>query len=211
MKKCVVVGAGTYGQVYAEYLKKEYDIIGFVDDNVTLIDKTINGVKVLGDFKYLINNIEKDVFVFVPIGNNMIKETFLKKLWAEGFKTPNYIHPTANIDPSVKIADNAVYILQNTTIMPLSELKEGVMISAGSIVSHHSTIESNVFISFGVNVGASLRIKERAYIGIGATIMTGVKEIGKDTLIGAGAVVIREVPDNAVVVGNPGKIIKYNQ
>ena len=67
MKKCVIVGAGTYGQVYAEYLKKEYDIIGFVDDNVTLIDKTINGVKVLGDFKYLINNIEKDVFVFVPI------------------------------------------------------------------------------------------------------------------------------------------------
>lgn len=44
---------------------------------------------------------------------------------------------------------------------------------------------------------------------MGATVMTGVKKLGKDCLIGAGSVVIRDVEDNAVVVGNPAKVLKY--
>lgn len=39
--------------------------------------------------------------------------------------------------------------------------------------------------------------------------MTGVKRLGQDCLIGAGAVVIKDVPDGAVVAGVPGKVIKY--
>ena len=41
--------------------------------------------------------------------------------------------------------------------------------------------------------------------------MTGVKEIGAYSLIGAGSVIIQDVPDYAVVVGNPGKVIKNSQ
>lgn len=38
--------------------------------------------------------------------------------------------------------------------------------------------------------------------------MTGVKVVGEDALIGAGAVIIKDIPDGATVVGNPGRIIK---
>lgn len=53
-------------------------------------------------------------------------------------------------------------------------------------------------------------VGERSFIGANATVIQGIK-IGKDVVIGAGSVVINDVPDFAVVVGNPGKIIKYNK
>jgi acetyltransferase EpsM len=45
-------------------------------------------------------------------------------------------------------------------------------------------------------------------IGAGATVTPGIK-IGKWALVGAGAVIIENIPDHAVVVGNPGRIIRY--
>jgi sugar O-acyltransferase (sialic acid O-acetyltransferase NeuD family) len=208
-KKCIIIGAGTYGNVYAEYLKKEYHILGFADDDEELIGKEFSGLKVLGNVEEVIKNAAKDIAFFVPIGDCSVRVRILKKLNRLGFRTPNYIHPTANIHDSVKIADNAVYILQGTVIMPFSRIDKYVMISSGTIITHHAHIQRGVFISFGVNIGASLTVKERAFIGIGATIMTGIKSVGENSLTGAGAVIIEDIPDNAVVVGNPGRILKY--
>jgi acetyltransferase EpsM len=58
-------------------------------------------------------------------------------------------------------------------------------------------------------LAVSVSVGEGTHIGIGACVIQGIK-IGKWTIIGAGAVIINDIPDNAVVVGNPGKIIKYN-
>ena len=85
------------------------------------------------------------------------------------------------------------------------------MISMNALVAHHNHLHKGTFISTGVNFGASISAQENTYIGIGATIMTGLHCLGKDCVVGAGAVVIRDVPDNAVVAGVPAKIIKYKQ
>lgn len=74
-------------------------------------------------------------------------------------------------------------------------------------IGHHVTIGNGVFMSSGVNVGANLSIKDHVYVGIGATIMTGIGEVGKGSLIGAGSVVIRKVEPNTTIVGNPGRVI----
>jgi acetyltransferase-like isoleucine patch superfamily enzyme len=52
-------------------------------------------------------------------------------------------------------------------------------------------------------------IGDRCFIGIRAIIMPGVK-IGNEVIVGSGAVVTKDVPDNCIVVGNPAKIIKEN-
>lgn len=210
IKNCIIYGAGTYGQVYASYLEESYNILGFIDDNPLVKGNKIQGYIVLGGFDYLKNNLDVSIDIFIPIGNPSVKEKILRNTQALGYKTPNFIHKTADIHKNVKLGTSAVYILQNTTIMPFSTINDGVMISAGTIISHHSTIESNVFISFGVNVGASLAIKNKAYLGIGCTIMTGLQSVGVGAIVGAGAVVIKNIPDYTTVVGNPAKIIKYN-
>ena len=52
-----------------------------------------------------------------------------------------------------------------------------------------------------------VRIKQRAWIGAGATILPGVT-VGKYAIVGAGSVVTRDVPDYSVVVGNPARVVK---
>ena len=95
--------------------------------------------------------------------------------------------------------------------MPYTVIDDYVMISMNALVAHHNHLYKGTFISTGVNFGASINAHENTYIGIGATIMTGLHNLGKDCIVGAGAVVIRDVPDNAVVAGVPAKVIKFNK
>ncbi len=206
-ENCVIVGAGTYGQVYAAYLKEKYNIIGFIDDNKALHHIHVDDIKVLGDFDFLLSNIERSTNVFIPVGNNHIRVNLLQRVIGAGFKTPNFVHKDTQIHSSVKLG-KCVYILPGTHIMPFTEIKDFVLVSMGVNIAHHTIIEQGCFFSQGVNIGASIHLKENAYCGIASTVMTGVKEIGKNSLIGAGAVIIRDVPDGATVVGNPGRIIK---
>lgn len=206
-KKCVIVGAGTYGQVYASYLAEKYKEIVFIDDDKSLHGSFFEGVKVLGDFNYLLSKMDKSLLdVYVPIGNNKIRVSFLKKLKNASFSTPSFIHPSAQINSTVKIG-NPVYILPSVTIMPLTIIDDYVMVSVGVNISHHTRLKEGVFISHGVNVGASTILENNVFCGINSTIMTGVKEIGENAIIGAGAVVIRDVAANKTVAGVPAKII----
>ena len=95
--------------------------------------------------------------------------------------------------------------------MPYTKIKNFVMISMGVNVAHHSILHEGTFLSTGVNFGASIIAHKYAYIGISSTIMTGVHELGENCLIGAGAVVIKDVPTKAVMAGIPAKVLKYRE
>jgi len=207
--KAIIIGAGTYGQVYCEYLKEDYDIIGFVDDNEELLGKHFCGVPVLGNFNYIVESVDKTVNIFVPIGNNKTRVSLINKLEVLGYNLPSFIHKSSHIHQSVQLG-KTVYALPGCNIMPFSTIEDYVMISMGVNIAHHTVLGKGSFYSQGTNVGACITINSYAFCGIGSTIMTGVHTVGNNTTIGSGALVIKDVPDNAVVVGNPGRVIRYN-
>ena len=77
-------------------------------------------------------------------------------------------------------------------------------------MEHDVQIEDFVHISPGSVITGGIKIGEGTQVGAGATVIPGIT-IGKWVTIGAGAVVINDIPDFAVVVGNPAKIIKFNK
>ncbi len=211
--RSIIIGAGTYGEVYLAYLQESgINVVGFVDDNPDLQESSIRGVNVLGTTRDLAKLKEEYGIeaVYCPLGNNRLRVEFLQKAKSLGYKTPNFIHPSVIMHDSVKLGEG-VYILLGARIMPYTVIDDYVMISMNALIAHHNHLQKGTFISTGVNFGASIIAKERTYIGIGATIMTGIHELGQDSVIGAGAVVIRDVPDNAVVAGVPAKIIRIKE
>ena len=207
-KKALIISAGSYAQVYSEYLSSEYEIIGFFDDDEKLLGTVINGISVLGKLNELDNFLSNDLStcIFVPLGDNKLRSRLLSEYGEKGYLTPSFISKDSIVPESVKIG-RAVYILPGANIMPLTTIGDFTMISSGVNIAHHTIINKACFFSQGSNVGASIEIGDYVFCGIASTIMTGVEKIGDDSVIGAGAVVIKNVNGGETVVGNPGRVI----
>lgn len=209
--KSIIIGAGKYGEVYLSYLQEAgINVVGFLDDDPIAADKRFGGLPVLGPTSILSTLKEEYgiTSVYCPLGNNRLRVKFLKLANSLGYDTPCYIHPSVIISPNVEVG-KGVYILLGTQVMPYTKIEDYVMISMNVNVAHHNILKTGTFLSTGCNFGASIVAEENTYCGIGSTIMTGLHRLGKDCLIGAGAVVIKDVPDGAIMAGVPAKIIKY--
>ncbi|MDP5232008.1 MAG: NeuD/PglB/VioB family sugar acetyltransferase [Cellulophaga sp.] len=209
-KNAVILGGGTYGEVFLTYLLEQgFNIVGFFDDNKVREGEILHGVPVLGTFEdLLLNNDPKKINqVFCPIGDNKIRTKYLTILRNKGFEIPNFIHESVILSKDI-IIGQGVYLLPGVIIMPHTTIKDFVIVSMGSRVAHHTILDEGTFISTGVNVGASIHIAKKAFLGISATIMTGVKNIGENAIVGSGAVVIRDVKANHIVAGVPAKTLR---
>ena len=211
--RSIIIGAGTYAEVYLAYLQEAgVEVIGFADDDPKYEGKCVRNVPVLGktsDLAILRDRHHLEA-AYCPLGNNKLRVKFLKLAKELGYQTPNYIHPSVIVSPNVSIGEG-VYILLGTTIMPHTTIKDYVMISMGVHLAHHVVLEEGVFLSTGCNFGASITAHKYAYCGISSTIMTGLHELGEDCLIGAGAVVIKDVPERAVMAGVPAKVLRVKE
>lgn len=118
----------------------------------------------------------------------------------------HYLNGTISIGENVLFAKN-VFIDYSGFV----KIEDNVKIAAGvSIESHHRDLEAKEK-GLDVNIPTELLIKEGAYIGTHAIILDSCNYIGKYARIGAGAVVTKDVPDYATVVGVPAKVVKINQ
>lgn len=105
---------------------------------------------------------------------------------------------TCDIMPQTQIGENAHFAHQGL----------GVVINQDAIIGNNVKIGAHVIIGGRKGNPVVPRIGDNVEIGAGAIIL-GEIIIGNNAIIGAGSVVINSVPENAVVVGNPGKVIKY--
>lgn len=120
------------------------------------------------------------------------------------------IHREHYLDGTIKIGNNVV--LAKHVFIDYSGkvvIEDNVKLTNGVIIeTHHRDLEAYIN-GEDVNIPTSLQICEGAYIGSRAIILDSCNYIGKYSRIGAGAVVTKDVPDYALVVGVPAKVIKF--
>ena len=116
----------------------------------------------------------------------------------------NAIHPTAYLMEDVLIKENVI-LHENSHIGYRTELYDGVIID-GAHLAHHNVIEDCSVIVSGAVLGGNVTIGRFTRVYIGAMIKNRT-QIGENSIIGAGSVVLSNVNDNTIVAQKPGKMI----
>jgi sugar O-acyltransferase (sialic acid O-acetyltransferase NeuD family) len=144
--------------------------------------------------------------VIVAIGDNTLRRKVVG-ITTHAFAT--CVDRTALVSKHAAIGEGSM-ILQGAIVQAQTEVGNHVILNTGCQVDHDCNISDYVHIAPGAVLCGTVQVGEGTLVGAGAVILPG-KKIGSWVTIGAGAVVIDDVPDYAVVVGNPGRIIKYNR
>lgn len=213
MKNIVIVGVGGFGREIKvlidqiNQVENRYKIIGFYDDAENC-NKSYNGVLYLGTINDL-NTVAEKTSVVIGIGDPKIKSKVIQQL-----KNPNLDFPLL-IHPSVIMSNDCVSIGQGTIICAGCiitcniEIGDFVTLNLCSTVGHDTVIKNYSSFMPSVNISGEVVIHENVYVGTGAKIINQL-EIGKNTIVGAGAVVSKSLPENCTAVGIPAKPIKFH-
>jgi len=215
MKKLIILGAGgncldildTVYDINRYNERVVYECIGFLDDNKKLWGEEFYGTRVLGPLNDSLNY--RNCFFVNGIGsahNFWRKKDIIEKtgIPLEQFET--IIHPSAKISGMAKIGRGTV-VLPNVTVCSNAVVGNHVIILPNTAINHDTFIENYTCIASGVCISGDVTIGRSCYIGSNSSIKDGVY-IDDFSLIGMGSVVIDDVKENSVVVGNPAKKLR---
>jgi sugar O-acyltransferase (sialic acid O-acetyltransferase NeuD family) len=210
--RTIIVGGRVDGhaKVVLEILNagNKYEVVGFVDDDSAKKGMEIKGIKIIGGTDDLIK-IKNDLAVeagIVAIGNNPMRRKLSEKITKSGLELINAIHPTVYMDPDVKVGQGC-YIGQGVIVVTGTIIYDCVNIHTGTTIDHDNVIESGANLGPGVHTAGRVKIHQDAFLGTGAIVIPDAS-VGRASVIGAGGVVINEIPANVLAVGVPAKVIK---
>ena len=208
--KLVIWGASGHARVVADIIRAEqsYEIAGFLDDqNPERAQTEFCGTLILGGQEQLEGLLKRGIsHLIVAVGDCQARLRLSALAQSIGFKLATGIHPRATIAADVHIGDGTV-IMAGAVINPGAHIGENVIINTCASVDHDCVIEDGVHISPGGRLAGNIIAGRAAWIGIGATIINGIR-IGAGAIIGAGSIVLRDIPDDVCAYGVPAKIIK---
>lgn len=198
----IIYGGGGHGKTVIELVRAlgKYRLIGIVDDRMVpgcdvLDAPVIGGASLLGSLAE--NGLHKVVNAVGGIGHVEVRVRIFELLMAAGFQFPTVIHPTAFVEPSVKIEDG-VQILAKTYISSDAMIGFGTVINAGVVVSHDCQLGKYVNLSPGAMLAGGVSLGDRVQVGMAATINIDIK-VGDGSRIGNGATVKADVPADTKV------------
>ena len=215
MKKIAIVGAGGFGrevkmlidQMNQNY--KQYEFVGFYDDYIE-IGTIINGFKVLGSINELVQ-IDYNLEVVISIADPRIKKKIYETINCNHFISfPTLIHPNVLIGTDeVSFGYGCIICASNIITVNIS-LGNFVILNLACTVGHDTKIGDYCSFMPSVNISGEVNIENSVYVGTGAKIIN-LLTIGNSTIVGAGAVVSKSLPEKCTAVGIPAKPIKYHE
>jgi len=215
-KKIIIIGTGGNSIDIIDLIDDinikssiKYKCIGFLDDNLSMKNKEIMGIKVLGSLDSAKNYQDDNVYFVNSIGsptNFWKKEKIIAKADLTKDRFISLIHPSASISQTASIGYGCV-ILRNASISAHAKIGNHIIIFPNSLISHNNEIGDYSTIMGGVVISGNVKIGKSSYLSPSCSI-DGNKIIGNTCLIGMGSSVLQNVEDNSVMVGSPAKFLR---
>ena len=185
------------------------EFLGFIDNDSSKKGMDFHGYRVFGGFEVLDDFSGDDVHIVNTITQTTaVRYETTREVVRRGFPLANLIYPTVDLRMARVGVGN--YIQEAVQIQAEVSIGDNSSIHMGTLIGHETSIGNSTFIAHAVSVSGLVEIGDGVTIGTNSTILPRIK-VGNWATIGAGTVVIKDVPDYAIVVGNPAKIVKYNE
>lgn len=212
MQKVVILGAGGFAREVlwvfreANEINQQWEALGFIDENPENQGKAICDLPVLGSFEWFKTVDKSNIKVICGTGSPRTKQHLAEKAESLGLEFCSVIHPNVRMSEYVEIGKGTV-ITAGNIITTQVKIGNHVSLNLDCTIGHDDVIEDYCNIAPGAHISGNVTLKEGVNFGTGAVILQGVT-VGKWSIIGAGAAVINDIPDNVTAVGVPAKVIK---
>lgn len=217
-KKIIIIGAGgtsrdildTINDINEHNGKIVFECLGFLDDDSSLHGRKLMGVSILGSID--MGKEYPDCFFVLGIGhvkNIFIKEDLMGRLNSSLERFVTIIHPTADVSKTAKVGIGSV-LLRGVVVMSRVVIGNHVVVHPQAVISHDASIGDLSFIAPGASVGGSVKVGRSCFIGSNSCSREYLS-IGDGSIIGMGTVILNDIPQDSVYVGNPGKFVKKSR
>jgi acetyltransferase EpsM len=197
----IIYGASGHGLVILDILKKQgIHNCQFIDD---FPKQQWIGGPILPPQEITYSMDQQAV---VAVGANHVRKRITKKY---EFDYQHAIHPNAIVAIPIENIGPGTVIMAGVVINPEVRIGCHAIINTSCSIDHECVLGDFVHVSPNATLCGNVKVGEGTHVGAGAVIIQGIN-IGKWATVGAGAVVIKDVPDFAVVVGNPARILRVN-
>lgn len=213
MNDIVIYGSGGFAREVALLIEdinkenNEWNILGFLDDDDENHGKEINELTVLGSEVWLLDR--ENIHVVLGIGSPKYKKIIIKKL--ENYKNviyPNLIHPTVKFSRFNEIGRGNV-ICEGNILTTNIKLTDFVTVNLNCTIGHDTKLGAYSTLLPNASISGNVIFEECVDFGTNSTIIQGIK-VGAETIVGAGAVVVKDLPAKCTAVGMPAKPIKFH-
>lgn len=198
--RLVVFGAGGHGKVVFDALVAGgHRVHAFVDDRV-VPGRAWCGVPVLP----LSDLPPGPVQVALGVGGNAAREIVAARVEERGHRLVTCIHPSAVVSAAAVVGRGA-YVGALAVVNPAAVVGEGAIVNTAAVLEHDVLVGRFSHVCPRAVVGGGGVVGDGALLGTGAVVLP-LGRVGHQSTVGAGAVVLREVPDRTVAVGVPARL-----
>lgn len=208
MNKIIIVGAGGFGRELLQWIKDinsetpTWKISGFIDDNTHALDGIEIDYKIIGTIKNW--QPKEDEEFALAMGSPELKRKIVAQLKEKGAKFATVIHPKAILTEFTKYGEGFI-MFPGSKLSVNSEVGNFVTLLA-TFIGHDTYIGDYSVISGGCNVVRNVHIGNDVFLAAGVCIAQNVK-IGDGAYLGLGCVVLKDVPPEATMFGNPARAL----
>ncbi|HDQ16305.1 MAG TPA: sugar O-acyltransferase [Bacteroidetes bacterium] len=214
-KKVIIIGGLGNGSVIANAIidanirgDKTWECAGYLNDRIEtgekietlpVLGKTYDAIKFLPEGYYFINTIFR-------IDGQSERINMFEKLKIPQERLATFVHPMSYVAPNVKLGNGSV-VMPNVSISSGTSFGISCLIMVGVTIGHDNKIGNYCHFAAQSCVGAYMEISDGVHIGLNATTRENIK-IGKNSTLGMGSVLTKNIGDNEIWVGNPAKFLR---